>query len=98
MKWSKVRCTGQRQRCDRCRSRAIRCIMPTLQKKAIRKAGLLDGLTHEATRSPTDESVEAKRLQEDATINQPLAAEQTMTGVQDTAGKYIDSAHYQHGT
>ncbi|KAF3071735.1 hypothetical protein CFAM422_006097 [Trichoderma lentiforme] len=85
MKWSKVRCTGQRQRCDRCRSRAIRCIMPTLQKKVIRKAGLLDGLTQGATRSPTDQSVEAKRLQEDATINQPLTAEQTMTGVQDTA-------------
>ncbi|KAL7781911.1 hypothetical protein V8C43DRAFT_297253 [Trichoderma afarasin] len=84
-KIKKVRCTGQRQRCDRCRSRAIRCIMPTLQKKVVRKAGLLDGLTQGATRSPTDQNVEAKRLQEDATINEPFTAEQTMTGVQDTA-------------
>ncbi|KAL6697058.1 hypothetical protein J3F84DRAFT_371994 [Trichoderma pleuroticola] len=76
-KKSKVRCTGQRQSCDRCRSRAIRCVMPTFRKKTIRKSGLLDDST-------TDQSSKAKRLQEDAAINGPLTIESTMTGVQNS--------------
>ncbi|KAL6806265.1 hypothetical protein GGI42DRAFT_278857 [Trichoderma sp. SZMC 28013] len=96
-KIKKVRCTGQRQSCDRCRTRAIRCVMPTFQKKASRKSGLLDDLTQEPARLTTNQSSEARRLPEDAAMNQPLTAEPTMTGAQNTTGRQIDSGHYQHG-
>ncbi|KAL7907495.1 hypothetical protein GGI35DRAFT_456400 [Trichoderma velutinum] len=91
-KLKKVRCTGQRQSCDRCRSRAIRCVMPTVRKRAIRKAGLLDGLTQQQARSTTGQSSEAKRVQRNATINQPPAAGPTMSGAQNTMAPGSDMA------